>query len=282
MMEQAEMEKLETLSREEFFKHVYGNYSGDPTTERMEAAIKVLERRFPEQPLNEQITWFLYGAAGKGNIPMMEYLVGLGALAEGTDKVMVAGLISPDLWAVHADPLYSAVVKRQGAAVRFLLETGRIGPEQSVLVSASTSTPEIMRMLLKSGMRREAGKALAVAILQSNYDIADVLTAEGVPVDAYVMRSTVAYALHPDNHGGNKQLEYLADHGGRFEGVAKLDKDQIDAGKLRDFTRRLHDRDRQRAFNIAAQRLAHGAGKMIAAPEKAAFARKKVSAGLSV
>jgi len=259
-------------------------FTGDKTTERMETGLKVLKGRFPEANLQHQLTWFLGAAATRGGIAAMDYLLKQGALIDGMANVPLPGYAT-----INAYPLDNAISNGRPEALKFLLEKGaKKEPNRALLPRATSSTPETMRVLLQAGVRDHVHRALAKSLLEDRLDIAEVITSEGAAhvndrngyVVSQIMFSVAGAVRHPD---AERRLRFIADHGGDFWAVARrLDEkgsDKADAAAqvaehMQDYVSRL-------AFNLAAKKLAQGAGKVIDAPEKAVFAKKARTPGVA-
>lgn len=239
--------KLRNMGEEEFFETMMTVFAVDHSTSRMQVAIEVMDERFNKYSKSAQLTWALDTAVRKGNISMIDFLLGEGALIDGTQTAYMPGLLGP----ASFRPLATAILRGTEETLEHLLLMGANPnpPKNSFLYDAAyiNDSAGKTRLLLDAGARGGAEEALYGLIqVSQRLDTADMIldkTGLSVNIDNGSIVKSAVMSLYRRIPGAEETVEFLLSRGADFSAAARSfeveSNNSPDAQKLTEMARAL-------------------------------------------
>lgn len=221
---------LRKMSEEEFFETMMHVFATDISTSRMQASIEIMDERFGRYSKKAQLTWALDMAVRKGNTSMIDFLLGEGALIDGTKNAYVPGLLGP----ASFNPLVTAIMRGTEETLAHLLWMGANPnpPKNSFLYDAAyiNNSAGKTRILLDAGARGGAEEALYNLIqVSQRLDIADLILDKAglsVNIDNGSIVKSAVMSLYRRIPGAEETVRFLLSRGADFSAAARSFDDE--------------------------------------------------------
>lgn len=217
--------QLRNMGEEVFFNEMMQVFAADATGDRMRVAIDVMEERFGRYPKAAQLTWALDTAVRNDNIPMIDFLLGEGALIDGTKKAYMPELLG----SASFSPVATAISRASDKTLEHLLSLGASPnpPKNAFIYNAAYigASAGKTSALLDAGARGGTEEAFRDVVLVSHrLDIADIIlekTGLGANMDGGSIVRSAVMALYRDMPDAGETVQFLLARGADFASAAR-------------------------------------------------------------